>query len=210
MSLHRGKRRHSTPPRRARCSTEGELDLTERQYLEAAQLFGQAADYLPAGHGLEHSRYTRRQAYALFRQGDERSDRSALLRSVGLYRNALKEFPTKAALDWAATQKDLGNSLATLGGRESGPESLLEAVSAYLASLTVYAREITPLQWAMTQVNLGNALEALGERGSKTAYPTELALMKTQSSVPGRTPTSDWTCLRSDELSPRRRRRAVR
>ncbi len=38
-------------------------------------------------------------------------------------------------LDWAVTQNNLGNALATLGERESGTARLEEAVAAYRAAL---------------------------------------------------------------------------
>ena len=60
----------------------------------------------------------------------------------------------------------LGNALQTLGERESGPDSLEQAVAAYEAALQVYARERVPLDWATAQSNLGAALAVLGERES--------------------------------------------
>jgi tetratricopeptide (TPR) repeat protein len=68
---------------------------------------------------------------------------------------------------------DLGNALATLGGRESGTARLTEAVEAYRAALEEMTRERVPLQWATTQNNLGNALQTLGERESGTARLAE-------------------------------------
>jgi tetratricopeptide (TPR) repeat protein len=67
-------------------------------------------------------------------------------------------------LDWAMTQNNLGNVLATLGERESGTDRLEQAVAAYRAALTEYTRERVPLQWATTQNNLGGALMVLAER----------------------------------------------
>ncbi len=68
-----------------------------------------------------------------------------------------------AALNW------LGNSLSTLGARESGTARLEEAVAAFRAALQEFTRARVPLQWAMTQNNLGTALRTLGERESGTA-----------------------------------------
>jgi hypothetical protein len=64
---------------------------------------------------------------------------------------------------------NLGNALETLGGRESGPTTLLQSVTAYREALKEYTRERVPLGWAMTQNNLGHALARLGERESGTA-----------------------------------------
>ena len=69
----------------------------------------------------------------------------------------------------AALHVALGNALATLGERESGPARLEQAVEAYRAALEEYTRERVTLQWARTQNNLGNALAVLGERESGPA-----------------------------------------
>ena len=58
-------------------AAEGDVAMTERRYLEAAELFDQAAGYVPAGHADERGGYLLRQeenALALDRQGDERGD----------------------------------------------------------------------------------------------------------------------------------------
>ncbi len=84
--------------------------------------------------------------------------------AVSAYRAALQERTReRVPLDWAMTQNNLGNALATLGERESGTVRLEEAVSAYRAALQEYTRERVPLQWAMTQNNLGNALKFIGD-----------------------------------------------
>ncbi len=75
----------------------------------------------------------------------------------------------RVPLDWAKTQNNLGNALATLGERESGTARLGEAVAAYRDALQENTRARVPLDWAKTQNNLGYALQALGERESGTA-----------------------------------------
>src|SRR5208283_345194 len=81
----------------------------------------------------------------------------------------LKEWTReRVPLDWARTQMNLGNALATLGERESGTGKLEEAVAAYREALKEWTRERVPLDWATTQMNLGVALAALGERESGT------------------------------------------
>ena len=69
-------------------------------------------------------------------------------------------------LDWAGTQNNLGNALASLGERESGTARLEEAVAAYRAALKERTRERVPLDWAGTQNNSDRAVEArrAGER----------------------------------------------
>ncbi len=81
-------------------------------------------------------------------------------------------------VDWAMTQNNLGNALATQGNRlggEAGAGALADAVAAYKAALEVYTRTDMPPQWAMTQNNLGNALQALGERRGGEAGAAALA-----------------------------------
>src|SRR5580704_2790971 len=72
-------------------------------------------------------------------------------------------------LDWAATQKELGITLRTLGQRESGTARLEEAVAVFRAALQEWTRERVPLDWAATQNELGITLRTLGQRESGTA-----------------------------------------
>ncbi|ACL60937.1 conserved hypothetical protein [Methylobacterium nodulans ORS 2060] len=148
-------------------AAEGDVAQTERKYLEAAELYGQAASYVPSRHLDEHSALVERQAGALYWQGYERGDNDALRKSADLCRTVLAERPReRVPLEWAGTQNNLGLALQRLGERESGPARLEQAVAAYTAVLEEYTRERVPLAWAMTQNNLGNALKALGERES--------------------------------------------
>jgi tetratricopeptide (TPR) repeat protein len=143
--------------------------LTEGKYQQAAELFGQAAEYVPPEHPDERSSYLSGQADALYRQGDERGDNAALRSAIEVFRDALKEWTReRVPLEWATTQNYLGIALWTLGERENGTERLLEAVDAYRDALKEWTRERVPLQWAMTQNNLGNALTRLGERENGT------------------------------------------
>jgi tetratricopeptide (TPR) repeat protein len=112
-------------------ATEADVAMTERRYLEAAERFGQAANYVPSRHASEKGGYLLRQADALYQQGDERGDNDALKSSIGVCRRALGEYPrSQAPLDWATTQNNLGNALRSLGERESGTARLEEAVAA--------------------------------------------------------------------------------
>jgi tetratricopeptide (TPR) repeat protein len=151
-------------------AAEGDVAMTERRYVVAAQLFGQAADYVPSGHASEQGGYLLREADALYQQGDERGDNDALRRSIEVYERALANYPrSQAALDWAKAQMGLGNALGVLGERECGTARLEEAVKAYRAALEERTRERVPLEWAATQNNLGKTLMWLGERESGTA-----------------------------------------
>jgi tetratricopeptide (TPR) repeat protein len=140
-------------------AAESDLALTERRYLEAADLFGQAAADVPGGHANERGGYLLRQADALYRQGDERGDNAALRSAIEVYGNALAEYPrAQAPLDWAGTQNNLGDALVMLGERESGTARLEAAVAAFRAALEEWTRERVPLNWALTQSNPGHAL----------------------------------------------------
>ena len=105
----------------AAASAEGDLALTESHYTEAADLFRQAAELVPAGHAVEATGYLSRQADALQRQGDEHGDNPALQQAIATWRAVLGRYDrTRAPLQWAATQNNLGIALRTLGERESG------------------------------------------------------------------------------------------
>ncbi|HXA70386.1 MAG TPA: tetratricopeptide repeat protein [Stellaceae bacterium] len=155
-------------------AAEAELALTALDYLEAAQLFGEAALLVPSGEPNEKGILLWRQADALQQQGEERGDNTALQQAIPLYRRALELLPReRVPLDWATIQNNLGSALATLGERESGTARLEDAVAAYRAALEERTRERVPLDWAMTQTNLGTALWRLGERESGTAHLEE-------------------------------------
>jgi tetratricopeptide (TPR) repeat protein len=151
-------------------AVEGDVALTERHYKEAAELFGQAADYVPNGHPDERNSYVSREAFAFYKQGYDLGDNDALRNAVQLYRIALQgQIRQQVPLDWAKTQASLGRTLAALGEREIGTARLEEAVAAFRAALGEETRERTPLDWAATQTDLGDALVSLGTRESGTA-----------------------------------------
>jgi tetratricopeptide (TPR) repeat protein len=85
--------------------------------------------------------------------------------AVAAYRAALAERTReRVPLDWATTQNNLGNALASLGERESGTARLEEAVAAYRAALAERTRERVPLNWARSTGNQGVALVLIAER----------------------------------------------
>ena len=80
--------------------------------MEAAELFGQAAGYIPSQDTDERWRLSAATGGGLYRQGEERGDNSALASSIEVYGRALAEYPReRAPLDWATTQNELGIAL---------------------------------------------------------------------------------------------------
>ncbi|HYZ64332.1 MAG TPA: hypothetical protein VE650_17920, partial [Acetobacteraceae bacterium] len=150
-------------------AVEGELAVTEGSYLQAAELFRQAADLLPPELKKEASGYRMSEAGALYRQGHERGDNPALQRSIAAFRSVLDDVRREQAPEqWADVQDALANALTALGEREGGTARLEEAAAAYRAALEAVPRERDPLRWALTESNLGTVLNTLGERESGT------------------------------------------
>ena len=150
----------------------GDIAFTRLRYPEATRHFANAAAALPAegAHQDKHIDYLRKEADALYRQGEEFGDNAALVMTIARNRSLLNlATRERVPLQWARTQNNLGNALWRLGERESGTARLDEAVAAFREALKERTRERVPLDWATTQNNLGNALVRLGERESGTA-----------------------------------------
>ena len=62
------------------------------------------------------------------------------------------------------TQNNLGTALSSLGGRESGTETLNKAVEAYREAMTVFDQVQSPYYWQGTHNNLNRALALIAER----------------------------------------------
>ena len=142
------------------------LALTEGKYEQAAELFGQAAEYVPPEHPDERGGYLSDQAHALYRQGDERGDNAALVAASAIWDElaAREHSRDRVPLVWALTQNNLGKALRVLGER-GDDDALLRAVDTCQAALQELTRESAPRTWAAIQSNLGNTLRIIGERG---------------------------------------------
>lgn len=70
----------------------------------------------------------------------------------------------------------LGAALTILGERESGTETLQQALEAYREALKEFTRERLPLRWAFIQMNVGNAFSAIGEKERGTTLFTGQAI----------------------------------
>ena len=148
----------------------GQLAMSQLRYRDAAQHFANAARRVPEERGDIRLRYLDQEAEALYRQGTDRGDNPALTAAIERNHILLALRPRdRVPLDRAMTQVNLGNALATLGGRNSGTARLEDGVAAYRAALEGYTRDRTPLDWAITQMDIGNALLTIGERESGTA-----------------------------------------
>ncbi len=146
---------------------QAEIEEARLRYAEAARLYEEAADLLPTTD--VHGRWANllRAAGRYTDHGRDFADNAALVRAIDVYEHAstLNQRATRP-FEWAMTQNNLGDALATLGERESGIEHLEQAVAAYRDALSEWTRESIPMLWAVTQYNLGNALRALGQRES--------------------------------------------
>jgi hypothetical protein len=74
-------------------------------------------------------------------------------------------------VNWATTQNNLGNALASLGIREDSPDRLEQVVTAFTNALDIFTRDAMPYQWAPTTENLALAL---GQLFTRTANPDHL------------------------------------
>ena len=150
----------------------GDIALTRLRYREAATHFANAAAVFPPKSAYEDKRlsYLRKEAAALFQQGDEFGDNGALLSAIEQYTRLVNLMPReREPRPWARTQYALGLALLRLGERESGTARLEEAVAAHREALKEWSRELAPLDWAKAQNSLGWTLFRLGEHESGTA-----------------------------------------
>jgi tetratricopeptide (TPR) repeat protein len=87
------------------------------------------------------------------------------MQSLAAQQEALKERTReRAPFEWASSQVNLGNTLAALGKRASGPEQLEQAIAAYEAALAVFESAQAPYYTALTKDNLDRARTLLAQR----------------------------------------------
>jgi hypothetical protein len=154
-------------------SERADIASTRLRYRDAASLYREASE-LAASDPAASWRFRMDQTEALYKQGKEFGDNTALAEAIAVSRAALALVPReRVPLQWASAQNNLGTALSTLGDRESGTARLEEAVAAFRAALTERTHERVPLQWAATQHNLGATLQTLGRRENGTARLAE-------------------------------------
>jgi tetratricopeptide (TPR) repeat protein len=143
----------------------GEIALTRLRYAEAAKHFANAAAVFPPNSAHEDKRISHltNEANALYQQGEELGDNSALLLAIER-RRRLTELITseRAPLEWPRVQNALGIALFTLGEREGGTARLEEAITIHREVLTQPIRESLPHEWATAQSGVANALQVIG------------------------------------------------
>ena len=94
----------------------GQLAMTQLRYRDAARHFADAARHVPADRTDVGLGYLDQEAEALYRQGDERGDNSALRETIERYPILLTQRPRdRVPLDWAMTQNNLGAALRDAG-----------------------------------------------------------------------------------------------
>jgi tetratricopeptide (TPR) repeat protein len=163
------QRRLSAAETRAERAAAAMLRGNPDAYREAAAHYAEASRIAAAADVKIARHYAHQQGATLGRLGDEFGNNAVLLEGIEHFRGMLASASRmEDPADWATTQNNLGNAIATLGARESGSDRLDEAVGAFRAALKEWTRERVPLDRAATQVNLGNALATLGGRESGT------------------------------------------
>jgi tetratricopeptide (TPR) repeat protein len=148
---------------------EARVDHLQLAYRSAAAKYAEAASLVAAVDRQKQWEFMLGQANELYSQGNELGDNAALAEALTVGRGSLLLAPrSERPLDWAMTQNNLGNALATLGERESGTARLEEAIAAFRDALTEYTRERGPLAWATSTGNQGVVLMQVAERRSDT------------------------------------------
>jgi tetratricopeptide (TPR) repeat protein len=162
-------------------SSRGNIAMTQLHYADAAGAFREAATLVPPGHPDVTAEFLDDESGALYHQGDERGDNTALKKSVEIWQVILGYRPRdRVPPQWAVTEANLGAALERLGEREVGTDRLEQAVAAYQAALEPAANYYATFEedtrdrvsWvivAAIQMNLGAALETLGEREGRAA-----------------------------------------
>ena len=112
---------------------------------------------------------------ALFTYGQRRLDDTEYLDDAQhAFEATLKIWSKdKEPVDWARTQNNLGNVLATKGDQAQDPQLWQQAQAAYVAALEVWTEDTQPFEWARAQVNMGTVLRGLGNYGKDAGAAEE-------------------------------------
>ena len=159
-----------------------ELAEIESRFVDAANLYSEAANLMLAVDQAEWARLKYNQGTFLYEAGKYSAERALLIQAVSTFREVLRVYSYEhTPLDWAMAQNNLGITLAELGERGDQP-ALIEALDAFREALKVYNRSRLS-DWAETQVNIGNVLLALYERGKDEALEPSIGAYRKALSV---------------------------
>ena len=129
---------------------QAKVESARLRFAEAAQLYEQAAQLLPAEDRDQRGADWSAAGISWTDQDRDFGNNSALGRAIEAHRAALEERTrARVPLQWATTQNALGIALAVLGERESGTARLEEAVAAWELCLTV-VESAWPQDWVQS------------------------------------------------------------
>jgi hypothetical protein len=167
-ALARAKRLSAAETRAERAAAV-KLRLNPDAYREAAGHYAGAARIAEKTDPAVAHGYAHQQGQVLIDLGTEFGVNAALLEAIDHFEARMTSAHRAAyPADWAANAVSLGNTLQTLGGRESGITRLLRAEEIYGLALQEFTREEHPQIWALIQNNLGNVFRTLGDRENST------------------------------------------
>lgn len=126
-------------------------------YAAAAENFGLAFAEIERWDDALALTYKGKQADALFRQGDEKGDNSAIERAIALYHEMANDMGSTDAR-WGELQSGLGSAYAQLGERTGNTGLIRDGVAAFRAAIASYDRDTQPSRWATAQAGLATAL----------------------------------------------------
>lgn len=142
-----------------------ELAVARRDYLEAADLFFEAADCLPKSGRDEAWRYHLARADALFRKADEDDDEAALGEALAGYGGVLKLLADGSNARAAALANlGLGRALHRQAELTTGVGRLADAIAAFRKAVALISVDDAPVLWGETHGALARSLSLSGQR----------------------------------------------
>ena len=142
-----------------------ELAVARRDYLEAADLFFEAADCLPKSARDEAWRYHLARADALFRKADEDDDEAALGEALAGYGCVLKLLADGSNARAAALANlGLGRALHRQAEVTTGVGRLADAIAAFRKAVALISVDDAPVLWGETHGALARSLSLSGQR----------------------------------------------
>ena len=142
-----------------------ELAVARRDYMEAADLYFEAADCLPKSARDEAWRYHLARADALYRKADEENDEAALGEALAGYGGVLKLLADGSNARAAALANlGLGRALHRQAEAAAGVTRLADAISAFRKAVALISVDDAPVLWGETHGALARSLSLSGQR----------------------------------------------